>query len=637
MPVHDADTHLAEAVAALATATGRADEALQRVREVERRVAELTAEEAAARRGPRRARGRAASRARCRHVCASSRRWRRSCAPSWRPPPTRDPPPRTPPRRTERTRVTPRHRGRRGRRGRGRVAPERSKRPTGRVSTAWAPSWPSVPPAADVEQALATAERLVVEQRAAVAELHDAELDPPGRRGSPRRRSPAAAASARTGLAATTGRAGPARPSPAARRTGRRGVVGPRGVVGRPLRRVDDRASRCTSAATTRRPSGALPPTPRCAPPRPPCWPDADDGARRAARPADARRGGGVEGGRRVRRSASAATAAPAGQGRCAGRRAPGRRRAGPAAAGRRVRGLADGGCARRAGRRGPPTRLLELSSGQFSLERRRARVHGPRPRQRRRAARRPHAVGRRDVPRLAVAGPGAGRRDRRSCPPRARRRSSRSSSTRASARSTRRRSTSSPTTIEELGSAGRMVGVVTHIRELADRMPVRFEVTKRRRHVDRRARSRCDAVQRRDVGAGVRLGGGGRPGGRLRRVDATVEQALADWAPVVPTPARADRSGCSSSTACGASTPGSGSTTVTVPTPGVCASVAAGIVECVGLVSGRDRGADPPGPDRPGVAPPPRSCDTRHGRLRGRAPRPATTPPRCTWPSTTG
>jgi exonuclease SbcC len=33
--------------------------------------------------------------------------------------------------------------------------------------------------------------------------------------------------------------------------------------------------------------------------------------------------------------------------------------------------------------------------------------------------------------------------------------------------------------TIEELGAAGRMVGVVTHIRELADRMPTRFEVTK--------------------------------------------------------------------------------------------------------------------------------------------------------------
>lgn len=34
-------------------------------------------------------------------------------------------------------------------------------------------------------------------------------------------------------------------------------------------------------------------------------------------------------------------------------------------------------------------------------------------------------------------------------------------------------------TAIEELGSAGRMVGIVTHIRELAERMPTRFEVSK--------------------------------------------------------------------------------------------------------------------------------------------------------------
>ena len=33
--------------------------------------------------------------------------------------------------------------------------------------------------------------------------------------------------------------------------------------------------------------------------------------------------------------------------------------------------------------------------------------------------------------------------------------------------------------TIEELGAAGRMVCIVTHIRELAERMPVRFEVSK--------------------------------------------------------------------------------------------------------------------------------------------------------------
>jgi exonuclease SbcC len=32
---------------------------------------------------------------------------------------------------------------------------------------------------------------------------------------------------------------------------------------------------------------------------------------------------------------------------------------------------------------------------------------------------------------------------------------------------------------IEELGSRGRMVGLVTHVRDLAERMPVRFEVRK--------------------------------------------------------------------------------------------------------------------------------------------------------------
>ncbi|MDQ1521752.1 MAG: repair protein SbcC/Rad50, partial [Actinomycetota bacterium] len=33
--------------------------------------------------------------------------------------------------------------------------------------------------------------------------------------------------------------------------------------------------------------------------------------------------------------------------------------------------------------------------------------------------------------------------------------------------------------TIETLGTTGRMVGIVTHVRELADRVPVRFEVRK--------------------------------------------------------------------------------------------------------------------------------------------------------------
>ena len=36
-----------------------------------------------------------------------------------------------------------------------------------------------------------------------------------------------------------------------------------------------------------------------------------------------------------------------------------------------------------------------------------------------------------------------------------------------------------SPAAIEELGSRGRMVGLVSHVRDLAERLPVRFEVAK--------------------------------------------------------------------------------------------------------------------------------------------------------------
>ena len=36
------------------------------------------------------------------------------------------------------------------------------------------------------------------------------------------------------------------------------------------------------------------------------------------------------------------------------------------------------------------------------------------------------------------------------------------------------------PTSHSELGSDGRMVGVVTHVPGLAEQIPVRFEVTKR-------------------------------------------------------------------------------------------------------------------------------------------------------------
>ena len=62
---------------------------------------------------------------------------------------------------------------------------------------------------------------------------------------------------------------------------------------------------------------------------------------------------------------------------------------------------------------------------------------------------------------------------------PAAPRSSTRSSSTKASARSTPTASTPSPRRLETLGGDARMVGIVTHVRDLADRVPVRFEVTK--------------------------------------------------------------------------------------------------------------------------------------------------------------
>ena len=116
--------------------------------------------------------------------------------------------------------------------------------------------------------------------------------------------------------------------------------------------------------------------------------------------------------------------------------------------------------------------RLRELSGGQYSLVLD-DRVFSARPRQRRRDPQRAHAVGGRDVPRLAVARSRAGRADRRARRPRARRSWSRSSSTRGSARSIRRRSTRSRRRSRSWRNraAGRLV---THIRDLADRMPTR-------------------------------------------------------------------------------------------------------------------------------------------------------------------
>ena len=94
---------------------------------------------------------------------------------------------------------------------------------------------------------------------------------------------------------------------------------------------------------------------------------------------------------------------------------------------------------------------------------------------------------------------------------------------------------------IEELGSTGRMVAVVTHIRELADRMPVRFEVTKAGSSVVRRADRDLMrfSVESWAPEYGVVDRGRG-PRGRVRARRRHRRAALADWAPIVPGAGRA-------------------------------------------------------------------------------------------------
>ena len=129
-------------------------------------------------------------------------------------------------------------------------------------------------------------------------------------------------------------------------------------------------------------------------------------------------------------------------------------------------------------------------------------------------------------------------------------------------------RSTSSATAIEELGSAGRMVAVVTHIRELADRMPVRLEVTKVGASSTRRAGR---GLMRFSVETWAPEYGSSVEAEDLddvsERVDATVERTSPIGRRSRRRPGRRPER-LSSSTACGASTPGSGSTTGDGPTP---------------------------------------------------------------------
>ena len=141
----------------------------------------------------------------------------------------------------------------------------------------------------------------------------------------------------------------------------------------------------------------------------------------------------------------------------------------------------------------GASVRLMELSAGQYSFRLRgdEPRLPGRRPSQRQRAAVGAHALRRRDVPGLAGlarAGRPARRPGPRTVPPGW----SRSSSTRDFGALDPDTLETVAGTIEALGTsardsngtpggrpAGRMVGIVTHVPALAERVPVRYRVSR--------------------------------------------------------------------------------------------------------------------------------------------------------------
>ncbi len=209
-PVHDADAQLGLAVAALATATRHADDALRRLREVERRAAELNAEEAAQRRG------RAALEAELRVVPdAETLRAQQAEAAQLRTELTAAAAARSA---GEAAAAAHRQDGDNVRllaaaetatadaaRGRAVEAAQRARVDGLRAELV------DAPPPAEVQQSRATAERLVTEQRTVVAELHEAEL---AHRAAVDARDAVAGAaeSARVGLSAardSLGRMGP--------------------------------------------------------------------------------------------------------------------------------------------------------------------------------------------------------------------------------------------------------------------------------------------------------------------------------------------------------------------------------------------------------------------------------------------
>ena len=209
-----------------------------------------------------------------------------------------------------------------------------------------------------------------------------------------------------------------------------------------------------------------------------------------------------------------------------------GRRRARPAPQVRPVRAVARRRGARAAGRR----RVRDCSSSCRAASTRsrvneRQRVPGRRPPQRRRRAVGAHAVGRRDVPGVARARARARRPARPTSPPTARPGSSRSSSTRASARSTPTRSTRSRARSRTSAAATAWSASSPTCRELAERMPVRYRVSKGAAHRRRSTRSPTREVHGRSVGRRVRHVGRElerRADGRRSNVD--VEVPADEW-----------------------------------------------------------------------------------------------------------
>ena len=146
--------------------------------------------------------------------------------------------------------------------------------------------------------------------------------------------------------------------------------------------------------------------------------------------------------------------------------------------------------------------RLSELSNGQFELDPPRGRVLRRRPRRRRRQRRcRTLSGGETFQASLALAlalcSPAVVDGGRRAAAG-----STRSSSTRASAPSTRRRWRSSPPRWRTCAQGDRMVGVVTHVAALAERVPVRFVVNRDSRTSSHRPGDRMTGTR---VSCGVR------------------------------------------------------------------------------------------------------------------------------------